>query len=116
MNIESLFHAAFPKVETFRGVLAGITTRAEITNEDHVNRSGESFSRGVEIGGVNYAESLTGAQAGAMNWVEILNGVQLGIVNVSYDGNYFSLGLLNIKPNAREWYQKVVPFVRVNFE
>src|SRR3989344_1206713 len=115
MNIESFFHAAFPKVETFRGVLAGITTRAEVTNEDHVNRSGESFSRGVEFGGVNYAESLTGAQAGAVNWADILNGVQLGIVNVSYDGNYFSIGLLNIKPSAQKWYQKVVPSVRVNF-
>ena len=58
-----------------------------------------AMHRGVQLGAVNYADSLNGAQIGVFNVARRRpKGWQVGIVNMSYDSIGHKIGLVNINP------------------
>ena len=56
----------------------------------------ESVSTGVQIGLINYSESIRGVQIGLSNWARRMVGVQIGIVNIIQDNPVPVLPLFNV--------------------
>ncbi len=65
-----------------------------------VNISSQSM-RGVQIGGYNYADTLTGLQVGLLNAaLNHTKGWQIGIINCSRTSSAHKIGLVNVDPNT----------------
>ena len=61
-----------------------------------------SNMRGVQLGGYNYADTLSGSQFGLVNvCVSHPRGVQFGIINYSRDTVAHKIGLVNVNPKTR---------------
>ncbi len=61
-----------------------------------------SHMRGVQMGGYNYADTLSGSQFGIVNvCVSHPRGVQVGIINYSRDTVAHKIGLVNVNPKTR---------------
>ncbi len=57
--------------------------------------------RGLQIGGYNYADTLTGSQVGLINVaLEHPHGVQVGLINYTRDTRAKKIGLININPST----------------
>ena len=57
--------------------------------------------RGLQMGGYNYADTLTGSQVGLINVaLEHPHGVQVGLINYTRDTRAKKIGLVNINPST----------------
>ncbi len=60
-----------------------------------------SYMRGLQLGGYNYADTLSGSQFGLVNvCMSHPRGVQFGIINYSRDTVAHKIGLVNINPKT----------------
>ena len=58
-----------------------------------------AMMRGLQLGAINYADSLNGAQIGLFNLArKHPKGWQVGLINVSYDSIGHKIGLVNVNP------------------
>lgn len=90
----------------FRGLqLCGITNIAmgikQGTQVSLVSNICSSSMRGMQLGGYNYADTLSGSQIGLLNvCISHPRGVQIGIINYSRDTTARKIGLVNISPRT----------------
>ena len=58
-----------------------------------------AMQRGLQLGAINFADSLNGAQIGVFNIARKRpKGWQVGLINLSYDSIGHKIGLVNVNP------------------